>query len=74
MVTARKSHLVGRTITAVEFRPFNATPDGKGGTAHNPRITLDNGRELFFLTEETEVGEYGTMICITDPVPRGYKE
>jgi len=31
----------------------------------NPRIVLDNGRGLYFVTEETEIGEYGTLICIT---------
>lgn len=54
-----KRSLVGRTITAVDYRPFS---DGKGGMAHNPVIKLDNGREIYFLVEETEVGEYGVSI------------
>jgi hypothetical protein len=56
-------HLVGRKIVSVDMRPFD---DGKGGVAHNPLLILDNGRRLFFVAEETEVGEYGVQICITD--------
>jgi hypothetical protein len=59
---ATKRHLVGRRIMAVDFRPFD---DGRGGTAHNPVLTLDNGRRVTFTTEETEVGEYGTLISIS---------
>jgi hypothetical protein len=63
MVNARvrARDLVGRRITAVEFRQF---PDGRGGRASKPVLTLDNGRRVFFITEETDVGEYGTRICI----------
>ena len=59
---ATKKALVGRAIVDVDFQPF---PDRKGGTAHRPRLTLDDGRVLYFVTEETEVGDYGTSICIT---------
>lgn len=59
---ATRKHLVGRTIVAVDFGPFD---DGRGGTVHAPRITLDNGRVVYFTTEETEVGEYGTLISVT---------
>lgn len=54
----RKS-LIGRTITDVKMNPF---ADGRGGTAHDPRITLDDGRVLMFVTEETDVGEYGVAL------------
>lgn len=59
MVTASARLLVGRKIVAVEMTP---TDDGKGGTAHLPRIRLDNGALLTFTTEETEHGWYGTSI------------
>lgn len=54
----RKS-LIGRTITDVQMNPF---PDGHGGTAHDPRITLDDGRELMFVTQETDTGDYGVAL------------
>lgn len=56
--------LIGRTIVDVKTNPFD---NGKGGKAHDPRIVLDNGRELAFCTEETEVGEYGIEIQILNP-------
>jgi hypothetical protein len=62
---AQRKQLIGRTITGVEFRPFD---NGSGGTAHNPVLILDNGRRLLFMTEETDTGEYGTSIIITDPM------
>jgi hypothetical protein len=56
-VIANARLLVGRRI--VGFEP-NRFPDGRGGTAHDPRIILDNGAVLRFLTEEVEGGEgYG---------------
>lgn len=58
----RARDLVGRRIIAVEFRQF---ADGRGGRTSKPMLTLDNGRRVFFLTEETDVGEYGTRICMT---------
>jgi hypothetical protein len=48
--------LVGRRIVGYDPRPFD---DGRGGVAHNPAIVLDNGAQLTFTTEETEVSEYG---------------
>ncbi len=58
---ATKCALIGRTIVDVDFRPFKS----ENGTAHAPRITLDNGRVLYFVTEETGGAEYGTFIGIT---------
>lgn len=54
------SWVIGRTIVAVRMNPFD---DGKGGTAHAPVLELDNGAQLHFVTEETEMGEYGTSIA-----------
>lgn len=57
MVSARQ--LVGRTIVAFDARPFDS---GKKSVAHRPHITLDDGGVLYFVTEETEGGDYGTFI------------
>ena len=57
MVSARQ--LVGRKIIAFDPGTFD---DGRGRVAHNPSITLDDGSNLYFVTEETEVGEYGVFI------------
>lgn len=65
-MNATKLDLVGRTIVAIDFRPFS---DGRGGGATAPKITLDNGRALWFTTQETDVGDYGTAICIDKGVP-----
>jgi hypothetical protein len=59
---ATKKHLVGRTIVDVDPGPFS---NGKGGTAHDPTLTLDDGRKVFFVVEETEVGKYGISLCIS---------
>ncbi len=67
MMKARKRDLIGRRIVAVDWRPFQAAPETFPRLmAHFPRLMLDNGRELYFVTEETEVGEYGTRVCITE--------
>src|SRR5262245_11745721 len=66
VMKATARDLIGRRITAVNFRPFRAgTAGNPRGTAHDPIITLDNGVKLFFIAEETEMGEYGTCICRT---------
>jgi hypothetical protein len=49
MPTARQ--LVGRRIVGFEPNPY---PDGRGGTAHNPTILLDDGSRLAFVAEDTE--------------------
>lgn len=66
---AKTRDLVGRTIKAVDWRPFKSYDPR--GTAHNPILTLDNGRRVWFTTEETESGEYGTSICIS-PLPESH--
>jgi hypothetical protein len=62
----RARDFIGRTIVAVDFRQFS---DGKGGWAHNPVLVFDNGRKVYFVVEETEVGGYGVEMCLT-PRPR----
>lgn len=48
---------VGQKIVAFELNPF---PDGRGGTAYNPVITLGNGAQIKFEVTETEDAvEYG---------------
>ncbi len=55
-LVATKKLLVGRTITDFKLGAF---PNGRGGKAYNPIITLDNGARLMFDVTETESGEYG---------------
>ena len=67
MPKAKAQDLIGRKIVAVDFRPFKAYLDPKSKTmAHDPTITLDNGRRLYFLTEQTENATDGVWIGITD--------
>jgi len=51
-----QKRLIGRRIVAVDLYPF---ADGRGGTATQPVLHLDNGRRVWFTVQETEVGEYG---------------
>lgn len=51
--------IVGKTVEQVDMNPFD---DGKGGTAHDPRIWFTDGTGVAVSTEETEVGEYGTAL------------
>lgn len=72
--TVRARDLVGRTIVAVDFRPFRHER-ALGGEDLSPYTTdpvliLDNGREVRFVVCETEVGEYGVEIAISDRSPR----
>ena len=62
---ASTQDLLRRKIVVVQFHPFR---DGRGGYAHRPVLTLDNGSKLYFQTQETEVGDYGTAILV---VPQG---
>lgn len=62
-MNAKARDLIGRTITAVDFQPF-ATGRGRERTT-KPIITLDNGRKLYFVASETEVGDYGVELCLT---------
>lgn len=55
--------LRGRRIVKVLLRPFN---DELRGTATDPLIVLDDGTTLSFLTQETDVGEYGVKLIISD--------
>ena len=62
---AKKADRTGRRIVDVNFHRFPTRPDKsntKDGT--DPILTLDNGRKIWFVTQETEDGEYGHSICI----------
>jgi hypothetical protein len=62
-------HIEGKRIVRVDTNPF---PDGRGGTAHEPRITLDDGSVLFFMVEETDTAEpYGVDIKRVLPTKTG---
>lgn len=54
--------IIGKTVARVEMRPFDAGNQGRGETAHDPHIYFTDGSQIWFLTEETETGEYGTEI------------
>lgn len=51
----------GKTVTSVSMTPRS---DGRahGSVYHQPEITFSDGSSITFITEETEVGEYGTDI------------
>jgi hypothetical protein len=61
-MTINPKWLIGKTIAKVEMRPFNSRDNGEKGTAHDPHITFTDGSRIWFTTQETEVGEYGTCI------------
>lgn len=64
---ATKRDLIGRRIVDVQFNRFASRPEVSGRLdACEPRIVLDNGRTLFFITNETDIGGYGTTICISE--------
>lgn len=63
--------LVGRTIVAVDLRPFDAGSDeSPRGTTFAPVLTLDDGTRVRFVVDETEGSEYGVTVCVT-PLKRG---
>lgn len=62
--------IIGKRIKSVELRPFNRYEYSKGTTT-DPVITFDDGSSIRFLTEETEVGEYGVAICYSKPSRAG---
>ena len=59
--------IIGHKIKAIDLRPFD---NGEGKLAYDPIITLDNGLTLHFVTQETQVGEYGVSIYVNDPIAR----
>ncbi len=52
MTLATPRLLVGRTIVAVDLRPYS---DGRGGKAYRPVFTLDNGATVTFEVQEVDV-------------------
>lgn len=67
MVRARD--LVGRKIVAVRFNRYRCRTGNKFDWATQPEITLDNGRILRFVTQETDYGDYGTKLVLTATRP-----
>ena len=60
-VKVTKRDLIGRRIVAVAMR---RQWDGvRREWYYDPVLTLDNGKRIWFITQETEIGEYGTKIC-----------
>jgi hypothetical protein len=59
--------LRGRRIVKVRVRRFNANINKKGVVwATDPIIELDDGTLISFLTQETEVGEYGVELILSE--------
>lgn len=54
--------LVGKVIAKVEMGPFDGWPDDDHKVCHSPIITFTDGSSIRFVTEETDLGEYGTDI------------
>ena len=69
---ATKRDLIGRKIVAVDFRRFGRNIEGhqcyvgKDRLTTDPLITLDNGRTLWLVVDETDIGDYGVSICISE--------
>lgn len=61
MKVTRAGELVGRMIVGVKLHPF---PDGRGGTAYDPVLMLDDGRDLSFVVNETEFPKYGIAMYL----------
>ncbi len=60
MTLATARLLVGRTIVAVDLRPFDGGSPQEIRNCHDPVITLDNGAQLTFSVQETDSGDgYG---------------
>ena len=62
-----KRRVIGRKIVDVDLRPFQSDPRYPAERAHDVIFTLDNGAQISFVVEETEVGEYGICPCYRKP-------
>lgn len=58
------ARLKGRRIVKVEMNAFRDGRRGRNSYAHDPIIYLDDGTQIGFVTEETEVGVYGVDLII----------
>jgi len=56
MSLARRSWIEGKRVVTFNLYTFD---DGRGGVAHIPQLVFDDGSELDFVVEETDVGSYG---------------
>lgn len=60
MPRATRRSLVGRKIVGVDFkRQYDSS---RHVNFTQPVLTLDNGCELVFVVQETDIGEYGVTI------------
>ena len=66
---ALKKYVVGHKIVRVSLNRFPSLNHfGKGRDwAFNPNIVLDNGASLWFNTQETQTGDYGTNVIVIVP-------
>lgn len=67
MAIAKKSDLIGRTIVSVDWRRFKTRPEESSLVdGMDPIITLDNGRRIVIQTQETDIGQYGHKLIISE--------
>lgn len=63
--------LRGKVVAGVRLRRFPAwagrNESRKGQYATDPEIVFKDGTVLRFVTQETDIGEYGTALCIRAP-------
>jgi hypothetical protein len=67
----RARDLIGRKIVGVKWNRFRTEKPGVKPAdgdywATDPVLILDNGRQLRFVVQETDVGEYGVELCLSD--------
>lgn len=55
------SVIAGTKIQKIELNEFD---DGRGDTAYNPVIHLEDGTSILFTVTETEIGEYGVSPAV----------
>lgn len=68
--------IVGKTIATVDMQPFEGYENPEIGArkqCHDPIITFTDGSRIQFITEETEVGCYGTDILYVPQHVKGRK-
>lgn len=73
MMPFDKRRVIGRKIVDVRLNPFQSDPNHPRSRAHDAVIVLDNGAEIGFLVQETEIGEYGVYPVLRPRTRKGVK-
>ena len=71
MALARRAWIEGKRVVTFSVYTFD---DGRGGVAHAPKLVFDDGSELDFVVEETDVGRYGICPVYWPPKRRKRRE